>query len=88
MEFGWVNPDPPVEIIIDYDTADRTAHFTNEADEIQDDSDNLLTSNAYVLKIGNYLPTQAGGDFTMATVSSKYYTSMRGNVTKMRSGGW
>ena len=88
MGFGWVNPDPPVEVIIDYDTADRTAHFTNEADEIQDDSDNLLTSNAYVLKIGNYLPTQAGGDFTMATVSSKYYTSMRGNVTKMRSGGW
>jgi hypothetical protein len=52
-------------------------------------SENLFTDNAYVLKIGNYLPTDNGGDtaFTMSSVkagSTYKFTSMRGNVTKTR----
>lgn len=52
-------------------------------------SKNLFTDNAYVLKIGNYLPTDNGGDtaFTMSSVkagSTYKFTSMRGNVTKTR----
>lgn len=49
-------------------------------------TDNLFTSNAYVLKIGNYLPTD--GNFTMAAVNANgtyKFTSMRGNVTKYRN---
>lgn len=49
------------------------------------ESENLFNSEAYVLKIGNYLPID-GGEFTMASVQASgqkfMYTSMRGNVTK------
>ena len=49
------------------------------------ESENLFNTEAYVLKIGNYLPID-GGEFTMASVEvsgQKFmYTSMRGNVTK------
>ena len=50
------------------------------------ESENLFNDVAYVLKVGNYLPSS--GDFTMASVRSNgfRYTSMRGNVTKKGTG--
>lgn len=47
------------------------------------ESEELFTSNSYVIKLGNFLPKS--GSFTMASYtynSTYYYTSMYGNVTK------
>ena len=52
-------------------------------------SDNLFNNQAYVLKIGNYLP-ENGGSFIMASVDDSgtfKYTSMYGNVTRKSGTG-
>ena len=52
-------------------------------------SDNLFNNQAYVVKIGNYLPI-GGGQFIMASVldgSDYKYTSMYGNVTRYAGSG-
>lgn len=72
--------------VININSGNNEATFTNKGEDTETETENLFTSNAYVLKIGNYLPTD--GVFTMSTMSdgSQYlFTSMRGNITKSRA---
>jgi hypothetical protein len=72
--------------VININSGNNEATFTNKGEDTETETENLFTSNAYVLKIGNYLPTD--GVFTMSTMydGSQYlFTSMRGNITKNRA---
>lgn len=84
MGIGWITTHQNTDINIE--SIDNEAIFINKGEDTETETENLFTSNAYVLKIGNYLPTD--GTFTMSTMfdGEQYlYTSMRGNITKNRS---
>ena len=84
MGTGWVTTHSNTDINIE--SSDNEAIFVNRGEDTETETENLFTSNAYVLKIGNYLPTD--GVFTMSSMSDgeQYlFTSMRGNITKNRT---
>lgn len=84
MGQGWISHYQ--NDIINIDSPSNEAVFTNRGEDTQTETENLFTSNAYVLKIGNYLPTD--GVFSMSSMydGNQYlFTSMRGNVMKSRS---
>ena len=84
MGFNWITT--VQNNVININSVNNEAIFTNRGKDTETETENLFTSNAYVLKIGNYLPTD--GVFSMSTMSdgSQYlFTSMRGNITKSRT---